>query len=266
MKKILTEFLPDISSLIKSLSYNIWDKKMRVILSLFIPIILVLILGNYNSALARERPVLERESRSDCCEACVSPGEGPSPISSPSPSASPSPSPDGTPSPTPTPTPPAGGPGGPDVSPAGGDACPDQAPGPTTLNSVTAAGSGSMVLNWTPADRATHYSISYGVSSGNYTFGVSDTGNVTSFTISGLNPSQTYCFAVRPHNACQPGSLSNEICKLSGAAAISGGQVLGISALAATSSDSAKLQIIISSILGLALIKYGFHLKKTSTI
>lgn len=47
-----------------------------------------------------------------------------------------------------------------------------------------------------------------------------------------------------------------------GTSAQSGGQVLGISTLAATSSDSLPLQISLAIILGSALIAYGTYLKK----
>ncbi len=106
----------------------------------------------------------------------------------------------------------------------GGNApvCDSAVPGSTHLNSVSWSGAGQVNLSWTTTDRADHYSISYGLSSGKYQFGVPDTGNVTSYTVGGLDPNQNYCFVVTPVNFCQPGPVSNEICT-------QGGQVLGIS-------------------------------------
>ncbi|MBI2019981.1 fibronectin type III domain-containing protein [Candidatus Daviesbacteria bacterium] len=186
----------------------------------------------------------------------------PTPSSTPTPTETPQPTP--TPPPPPPPPPPAGGPGSGGLSPAGAPSCPDAAPGSTQLLSVTSAGSGSVVLSWTKADGANNYTISYGTSSGNYSFGVPSTGNVTSFTIGGLNPTQTYCFAVRPYNSCQPGSLSNEICQLTRVAAVPQGQVLGITTLAAASSDKVQQQTALTILLGFLLIAYGANLKRAS--
>ncbi len=85
-----------------------------------------------------------------------------------------------------------------------------------------------MDLSWTAVESVTHYSISYGLASGQYIYGVDNTGNVTAFAVGDLDPGKTYCFAVRAVNDCAPGGLSNEIC--TGKA----GQVLGVSTLAYT--------------------------------
>ena len=89
-----------------------------------------------------------------------------------------------------------------------------------------------MELVWTAVDLATHYSIVYGPSSGNYIYGVDNTGNTTSFTVGGLDPASDYCFAVRAVHDCAPSELSNEICT---------GEVLGQVLGATTLGDTGSL-------------------------
>lgn len=165
-----------------------------------------------------------------CC-----PTPTPSPLPSPTPTsppeATPTPTPEVSPSPTPevspTPTlPPGGGVGGPPQGGAGGPfVCGASTPGVPTLLSATKTGSKAN-LSWTSVSGITNYALSYGLSSGNYIYGVSNTGNTTSFTVSDLDPGKDYCFAIRAVNDCMPGGLSNEICtgKVLGV-----GQVLGLS-------------------------------------
>ena len=69
----------------------------------------------------------------------------------------------------------------------------------------------------------THYTLAYGTEPGNYQYGVPNTGNVTSYLVSGLTPGVTYYFAVYGVNECAPSARSNEVAT-SGAV---GGQVLG---------------------------------------
>jgi len=95
-------------------------------------------------------------------------------------------------------------------------------------------------LAWTAVSPVTHYSISYGLSSGNYIYGVSNTGNVTSFTVGGLDSGAGYCFAVRAVHDCAPSGLSNEIC--TGEVL---GQVLGVTTLADTGSFTNELFYIL---------------------
>lgn len=160
------------------------------------------------------------------------------------------PTPSPTPTPTPTPTsPPVGGPpsaGGGDGGAAPyscGAVVPTVAP---TLTSVSPIGSGQMTVLWTPVSPITHYSLVYGPSAGNYLYGVSNTGNVTTFTVGELDPGKNYCFAVRGVNDCAPGPLSNEVC--SGGqvlgAAIGEGQVLGLSTTSGSSPFEGFLTIM----------------------
>lgn len=121
-----------------------------------------------------------------------------------------------SPSPTPTPTdePPRGGPPGPPV-------CGASTPNAPFLVSATAIGGNQVKLVWQKVSGATHYSIFYGPSSGNYLYGVPNAGDTDNFTINGMSAG---CYVVRAVTDCAPSDASNEICI--GQVA---GQVLGLS-------------------------------------
>lgn len=168
---------------------------------------------------------------------CPKPTNPPSPTPTLPPEVTPTPTlPPGEPTPTtPPPTeggaPPAGAPpsgdGGGGATPYScGAAVPQGAP---TLTSVSPAGSGQMNVSWTAVSGVTHYALSYGPTSGNYLYGVANTGNTTTFTVGELDPGKNYCFAVRGVNDCAPGPLSNERCSGAVLGAATGGQVLGLS-------------------------------------
>jgi len=165
-----------------------------------------------------------------CPPPCVTPTPPVEPTPTLPPEVTPTPTPTLPPGVTPTPTSPPGegGPPGPGEAPVCGATIP-LAP---TLLSATKSGS-EADLTWTAVSPVTHYSISYGLSSGNYIYGVSNTGNVTSFAVGGLDPAATYCFAVRGVNDCAPSGLSNEICT---GEVLGVGQVLGVTTLAETGS------------------------------
>lgn len=163
------------------------------------------------------------------------------------------PTPTSIPSPTPTPLPEVGGPPpGPGVPPVCGAAV---SPAPTLL-SVTPSGAGQVDLAWTVVSPVTHYSISYGLTSGNYIYGVSNTGNVTSFIVGGLDPAAIYCFAVRGVNDCAPSGLSNEICT---GEVLGVGQVLGVTTLGPTGSFPETLFQILF-IIGCVCVSAGLKL------
>lgn len=70
---------------------------------------------------------------------------------------------------------------------------------------------GEVILNWLKLkENADKYTIAYGVQPGNYIYGVTDTGNVNSFTVRYLNPGTRYYFIVRGVNGCMPGPWSQE--------------------------------------------------------
>lgn len=131
------------------------------------------------------------------------------------------------PSPGPTSPPADSGVGGPPAGggPAGPPVCGAQTPPAPYLRSVSKIKYGEVELTWDPVELATHYTISYGPSSGNYLYGVSNTGKVTSFKVGELGGGN-YCFVVRAVNDCAPSEPSNELC--------TGGAVLGVSVLGAT--------------------------------
>jgi hypothetical protein len=171
------------------------------------------------------------------------------------PTSTPTPTLPGEPSPTPT-SPPAEGEGGVGGPPGGGGppSCGAQIPAAPYLRSVTKTKSDEAELIWDPVEPVTHYSLSYGPSSGNYLYGVPNTGKTTSFRVGALG-SGNYCFIVRAVNDCAPSGPSNELC--------TGGvapQVLGAKVLGATGSALDELLAILvimgSVCVGLGLRSY----------
>jgi len=69
---------------------------------------------------------------------------------------------------------------------------------------------GEIILKWLPVDKATKYTVSYGMSTRNYIYGAPDVGNVDQFTVGALTPGQTYYFSVKAVNDCMPSDYSNE--------------------------------------------------------
>jgi hypothetical protein len=110
--------------------------------------------------------------------------------------------------------------------PVGAPVCTNITPTAPTLNSATSAGVNSILVRWSKVADATHYSIFYGPSSGNYPYSVPDTGNTDNFVINGLGSG---CFAVKAVNNCAPGPLSNEVCtgRVLGASNVLGASTLG---------------------------------------
>lgn len=112
--------------------------------------------------------------------------------------------------------------------------CTDAVPPRVYLRDLKLLGNGKVSLLWDSVDLATHYSISYGASSGKYLYGVVNTGRTNSFTVGELGAG-SYCFVVKGVNNCMPGEFSNELC-ISQA-----GKVLGASVLGATGSFNDNL-------------------------
>lgn len=69
---------------------------------------------------------------------------------------------------------------------------------------------GKIRLNWLKVDGANKYTIAYGLSSGNYIYGLPDVGDTDNFTVEYLSPGVKYFFAVRANNDCMPGPWSQE--------------------------------------------------------
>jgi len=166
----------------------------------------------------------------------------------------PTPTPTLPPNGEPTPTlPPSGGGNGSSVGgPGGGGAphCGAQTPAAPHLWRASVLGGGEVELSWDPVEPTTHYNISYGPTSGNYLYGVDNTGKVTSFKVGGLG-SGNYCFVVRAVNDCAPSEASNEVCTAPG-------QVLGVSTLGATGSLGDELEQILF-IIGSVCIAIGLR-------
>ena len=145
------------------------------------------------------------------------------------PNPTPAPTPSDNPGPTPTPS-----------SSSNSNQCTDAKPSTPSLTSVVRNSSTTATLTWTSVSPVSYYTISYGTSAGNYTYGVPNTGNTTSFTIGGLAANTNYYFVVRAVNGCTPGDPSGEKSigggQVLGASTSTGGQVLGAStdSLAAT--------------------------------
>ncbi len=119
--------------------------------------------------------------------------------------------------PTPTPAPqPCNGCSGPPTAPV----CNFTQPPDPQLVSVSRTGS-SAQLTWTAVSPVTNYAIFYGTKPGVYTFGVPNTGNVTSFVINDLVPGVQYYFQVRAVNGCMP-SQGNTTGQVLGASTVLG--------------------------------------------
>lgn len=89
--------------------------------------------------------------------------------------------------------------------------CGAQKPGEPWLYRVESLETGTVDLHWDKTDRATSWTVAYGIASGQYIYGVHNFGNSDSrsLRISSL-PGGTYYFVVRANNDCMPGKFSSE--------------------------------------------------------
>ncbi len=137
--------------------------------------------------------------------------------------------------------------------------CSASEPDKTALFSVVAQDGGKQAtLSWSSSSNATSYALSYGTKSGNYTFGVPNTGNVTSFTVGSLDPAQNYCFVVQPINDCRIGQASNEICMRTP------GRTTGVLGLSATHAGTGLLGVeflpsFVLCFMGIGLLRRRIH-------
>jgi hypothetical protein len=127
-------------------------------------------------------------------------GVTPTPTTSIGPSQTPTPTtpPESTPIPTPT------------YALGGPPECKATKPATPTITSVVKSGS-SVTLTWTKISDVTHYTISYGTQPGKYTYGVTNTGNVTTYKISNLDTTKKYYFILYAVNDCMPSDASAEV-------------------------------------------------------
>lgn len=143
----------------------------------------------------------------------------------------PTPTPEQNAEPTPTPTPETNNSSEENDDSDENSECSAQAPTSAPELTIEEIRTNSVVLKWTAVEPVTNYTIRYGHESGNYIFGVSDTGNVTTYEVNLLNEEQTYYFQVAGVNHCAQGPWSNEVSKRSrlvlGASTSTSGYVLG---------------------------------------
>jgi hypothetical protein len=180
------------------------------------------------------------------------------PTFTPTPIPTSDPQPTGTPSFTPSPTPTPQPSGGEGTTEGTAYHCGAAIPPAPTLLKVNRRGTEADLI-WTLVDPVTHYTISYGLSSRSYIYGVPNTGKVTSFTVGSLQDGVNYCFAVRAVNDCAPSKLSNEICTGVVLGAATGGRVLGVSTLGATGAFNEQAGQILF-IIGCLCLSLGLRL------
>lgn len=134
------------------------------------------------------------------------------PTKAPTPTATTTPVPTSTPTVTPTP-----GPTSTPVPPVGGGdpeapICRDENPQAPTLISVSVSGNDGVQLIWSEPDaNVDSYAISYGLESGNYIYGVPNTGKTTTYRIGSLDLNRKYYFVVRSKKGCAISDTSNEL-------------------------------------------------------
>ena len=150
-------------------------------------------------------------------------------------------------------------------SSSGSNVCTDSAAGsaPTLLSAVP-SGNNEVTLTWTKAaDPVTHYSIIYGLQSGNPEFGNTNVGGseTTSFTVRHLSGGRKHFFKVGAVNGCSGGDFSNEISATPGGGPVSGpaegftegavgGGVLGVTEENEQSDELSENDLSEASILG----------------
>lgn len=137
------------------------------------------------------------------------------------------PNPSSTPSPTTSPNGNNNNGGGGGGGGSSSSTCSDTKPvgTPISLVAVAGPGPGEVTLSWIPPQGPfTTFQISYSDNPDTQKWGVPDTGNVTSYTISGLAVNQ-YFFWVKAVNGCMPGDPAGPVT----VTGIGGGQeVLGV--------------------------------------
>ncbi len=77
--------------------------------------------------------------------------------------------------------------------------------------SLTWANTNVVKISWTKVPKATHYTISYGVKSGEYIYGVPNTGDTNNYLVESLVKNGKYFFVVQAVNDCAPSDRSSEV-------------------------------------------------------
>ncbi|HEX6977600.1 MAG TPA: fibronectin type III domain-containing protein [Patescibacteria group bacterium] len=92
----------------------------------------------------------------------------------------------------------------------GASTCNDTAPRGAPVLSAISGGDNIINLSWTPVSPVDHYMIEYGTTSGQYIYGATNIGNVTSYSVKALSGNTIYFFRVVGVNGCTGGNWSNE--------------------------------------------------------
>lgn len=178
----------------------------------------------------------------------------------------PKPTPTTTPQPTPTPTSTPGSNNGGGGGGGGGGGsnppvCSDQKPNtPSNVIAVAGPGAGQVTLSWTaPQGPVSDYSITYSDSPDTKKWGVASTGNVTSYTISGLSVNKYY-FWVNSVNGCMPGDPVGPVSVggTGGPAVLGASTGPGVLGLSYTSGDSNALLVFSQLFAAFILSTAGF--------
>jgi hypothetical protein len=95
--------------------------------------------------------------------------------------------------------------------PAGAPVCNSEKPQKAWLYRVKSLGGGKYQLFWDKADRATSWTIGFGIMPGKYIYGLNDFGNDQSrnLTVDTFSNKKFY-FVIKANNGCMPGEWSNE--------------------------------------------------------
>ena len=172
----------------------------------------------------------------------------------------PSPTLTGTIVPTPTDVPDDSSASSNDGGNRGAPICPDLKPGTPTLIAVSYKNSTTAVLDWTKVPGANNYMISYGLQTGNYIYGVAQTGDVTHYEVGNLAPNVKYYFIVYALNNCQPSDPTSELSSDPGP--ITGYGIGGAEPTVLADTGDSVTTITDVSVGTLAAISLGYLLKK----
>lgn len=89
--------------------------------------------------------------------------------------------------------------------------CNNEKPGQAYFSYIIKSASNQIEVGWNTVDRATSWTIAYGIESGKYIYGMADFGDNQSRSVNiNLLPQGTYYFVIKANNGCMPGSFSPE--------------------------------------------------------
>lgn len=127
-------------------------------------------------------------------------------------------------------------------SSASSSSCGASVPTSAPILSALSTSDNTVLLTWTSVDPVTHYAIRYGYSSGAYSFGATNVGNTTSYTVRSLAGETTYFFQVAGVNDCAPGPWSNEAAASPAGAILGFGPAPGFERILGTATESAEIK------------------------